>query len=225
MAKKQKHGEALENYLAKLERQTEQKPGESLMQYYRRLAKAADQRLVRLEGYAHEEHYKNILEWSYAKAQDAIKHWSGEGAMRFNTAPPDTPRELKSKIEDIKQFLQSATSTKQGITEVYKKRADAFNEKFDTDFTWQDIANFYERKLNDKFNMDYGSETKFKAIGAIKAADPFEIKKAMEEARVNHLKISDDDEVNAKAREFLSQYGKEVMDLFPEIKSAKEPRE
>lgn len=196
---------------------TAQRPGESMEHYYRRLAKAADQRLVRLEGYAHDEHFKNVTEWAYARAQKDISKWSGSGANRFNTAPPETPQQLQSKIEDIKTFLESATSTKQGIIDIYKRRADTFNETNGTSFTWHDLATFFERGGNELLDTQYGSETRFRAVGAIQKADPKKIREAIEEGSAKHLKLSDDDEVNARARKFIEENGADLLALFPEL--------
>lgn len=196
---------------------TAQRPGESMEHYYRRLAKAADQRLVRLEGYAHDEHFKNVTEWAYARAQKDISKWSGSGANRFNTAPPETAQQLQSKIEDIKTFLESATSTKQGIIDIYKRRADTFNKTNGTSFTWQDLATFFERGGNELLDTQYGSETRFRAVGAIQKADPQKIREAIEEGSAKHLKLSDDDEVNARARKFIEENGADLLALFPEL--------
>lgn len=196
---------------------TAQRPGESIEHYYRRLAKAADQRLVRLEGYAHDEHFKNVTEWAYARAQKDISKWSGSGANRFNTVPPETPQQLQSKIEDIKTFLESATSTKQGIIDIYKRRADTFNQTNGTSFTWQDLATFFERGGNELLDTQYGSETRFRAVGAIQKADPKKIREAIEEGSAKHLKLSDDDEVNARARKFIEENGADLLALFPEL--------
>lgn len=196
---------------------TAQRPGESIEHYYRRLAKAADQRLVRLEAYAHDEHFKNVTEWAYARAQKDISKWSGSGANRFNTAPPETPQQLQSKIEDIKTFLESATSTKQGIIDIYKRRADTFNQTNGTSFTWQDLATFFERGGNELLDTQYGSETRFRAVGAIQKADPKKIREAIEEGSANHLKLSDDDEVNARARKFIEENGADLLALLPEL--------
>lgn len=185
-----------------------QRVEETDLQYYRRLAKQADQRLVRLEGYQHERNFENVTQWAYARAQKDISKWSGPDARRFNTAPPmkevggkkviDEQR-LRSKIKDIKHFLESPTSTKKGIVQTYQKRVDTINEKFGTNFTWQQFAQFTESETFQKLNMKFGSLTIMKAIGAIHRA--FEgvkgsIKEKMEEINENHVKLSDDGEVN-----------------------------
>ena len=147
----------------------EQKPGESMEKYYRRLAKVADQRLVRLEDLADVPGYEGSSKWAYNRAMKDIQKWSGEKGTRFNTAPPADAGQLKAKINDIKAFINAQTSTKSGITKVYKKRADTYNKKYGTDFSWEDIANYYNKKLNEKFEKDADSDVINKAIAVIRS--------------------------------------------------------
>ena len=146
-----------------------------LLAKYRKLAKRADQRLVRLEGYRHDKGFKGITEYAYKTAMRDIQSYSGQGAKRFNTAPPpenpkgrDPNRALKEKIADIEKFLASPTSTKKGVIAVNKKRADALNNSSKlfgdepANFTWQEWANFWE-KVGNKFydnNIDYRAGAK-----------------------------------------------------------------
>ena len=143
---------------------TEQRDGESLESWYRRLAKTADQRLVRLESYQHDLYYKTATEWAYSKAQRDIKRWSGENASRFNTAPPEDPEKLIAKINDIRAFIDSPTSTKQGITNVYKKKADTVNENYQTNFTWEDLAKYYDSGIYKVLDALFGSKTALKIM-------------------------------------------------------------
>ena len=150
----------------------EQKPGESLEKYYRRLAKTADQRLVRLEKYSDEEWFKTAKQWAYARAMKDIKKWQkpGEKApkkMRFNTAPPKDPEDLLAKINDMKTFISAPTSTKSGITDVYKKRADTINKKFGTKFTWQQLAKYYSSGQAEVWDAKFGSKTALRTIAAL----------------------------------------------------------
>lgn len=135
---------------------------------YKTLAKTADQRLVRLENY-HENDAEmgRILEWSYARAQRDIRQWSGEDATRFNTKPPETIQQLLAKIEDIKTFLSSESSTKQGIKKIMQDRADTFNEKFGTSYSWDEVGKFFDSELYEKMDSAYGSRTVQKALGVI----------------------------------------------------------
>lgn len=140
---------------------------------YRKLAKRADQRLVRLEGYAHDKGFKGIKEFAYKVAMRDIASYSGKGAKRFNTKPPKDIRKLQNKIADIKKFLASPTSTKKGVIEVHKRRAEALNNSeklFGTgnkgNFTWQEWANFWEKVGNDYLdrNLDYRAGAKILAM-------------------------------------------------------------
>ena len=126
-------------------RKTRDKAYDALVKEYRKLAKRADQRLVRLEALSNHEGFKNVKSWAYRKAMRNVKYWGGEGAERFNTKPPNNMNLLKAKIRDIQEFLQSATSMKKGILEVYKKRSDTINKKYGTDFTWEDLAGYFDR--------------------------------------------------------------------------------
>ena len=145
----------------------EQKPGESYEQYYKRLAKVADQRLVRLEKLGEQAGYENAWKWAYKNAQKDIEKWGGN--KRFNTAPPTDNRMLKAKINDIKSFLGSPTSTKKGITNIYKKRAKTWNDKYKTDISWEDLAKYYSRGINKKLERDMNSDVVNKAIAVIRS--------------------------------------------------------
>lgn len=148
-----------------------QKPGETLEKYYRRLAKTADQRLVRLEKYEQQTYFKTATKWAYAKAVRDIKKWMPKDAKvteyRFNIKPPDKTEDLLAKINDIKTFLESPTSTKKGITEVYKKRADTVNKKYGTNFTWQQLAKYYDSGMAEVWDAKFGSDTALRTIGQL----------------------------------------------------------
>lgn len=187
---------------------TAQKPGESIEHYYRRLAKAADQRLVRLERLAEQEYYQGASKWAYNRAQKDIQRW-GSGS-RFNTAPPDNTNSLKAKINDIKAFLEAPTSTKSGITDVYQRRADTINKTYGTNLSWEDIAEFYGREKNVALDAKYGSKQVAMAIGVIqnelksgktikdlqsdarKRAEPYEFTYKTKKGEVLHDFILDD---------------------------------
>ena len=184
---------------------------EDLLKDYRSLAKKADQRLVRIEKYSEQEHYKGMKTYAYARAQKDIQAWSGGAATRFNTAPPKNVQQLQAKINDIKEFLAMPTSTKSGVTSIYKKRADTINKKYGTKFKWQDLANFFESDLFKKLDSKYGSDTLIISIGVIKDLDlsPKEI----EEVIKSNIKVSDDEVVDEITKALLKQ-GLTSKDLF-----------
>lgn len=164
----------------------EQKPGESIEAYYRRIAKVADQRLVRLERLADVPGYGNATQWAYRRAMSDIETWSGEGAKRFNTKAPSNLNALRAKINDIKSFLGSESSTKSGITETYKNRADTINRKYGTSFQVDDLAKVFSNGLMKKLEAKgFSSKTILKAIGYIQdnATDKDALKMMQSEAR------------------------------------------
>lgn len=174
---------------------------DELLREYKQLAKRADQRLVRLEKYSNDPHYKGITSYAYARAMRDIKSWSGQDANRFNTKAPDNKQQLQAKLADIKQFLNAPTSTKAGVTSIYKQRAKTTNERYGTNFTWQELANFYESSLAEKLDSQYGSKTMTKALGAIRRIS--NTPNAIEKVLNDHLKLSDDEIVADMAKDIL----------------------
>ena len=179
-----------------------QKPNETLEHYYRRLAKTADQRLVRLEKLSKEKYFEPATDWAYSSAMRDIKTWNGQTAKRFNTAPPVSEEKLIAKINDIKKFLDSSTSTKTGITNAYIKKANTFNEKYGTDFTWDQVAKYFDRKTADRFAAKFGSKTALKVIGRIQDKMN-ETGKSIDEISYKDIKTSDPDYIELKVKEAL----------------------
>lgn len=147
-----------------------QRPGETIEAYYRRIAKVADQRLLRLERLADKEGYGNADKWAYKRAMMDIDRWSPDSKKkRFNTKPPADKRSLQAKINDIKQFLGSESSTKQGLRNIYEKRLKSLNENNSTNFNLDDLMDLFDSALWKKMdNKDYSSDQIVKAIGYIK---------------------------------------------------------
>lgn len=192
-----------------------------LLKDYRKLAKRADQRLKRLEDLSGQKHYKSVLKYAYARAQKDIEAWSGKGATRFNTKPPANTRALQAKINDINEFLNSVTSTKSGITQIYKKRADTLNKnnkKSGFNFKWDDLANYYESSLYKKLDKEYGSKTQLAVLNALKKAwdDSKKIKQIVDANK----KLSDDEVTDEIAKKLLSQ-GIKFSDIYKNKKNIK----
>ncbi len=188
-----------------------QRAGESDLAYFKALAKQADQRLVRLERYAGDKNYKNILSYAYEAAMYDIRALTGDpDATRFNRVPAKTKsgavnqQNLRAKINAVKRFLESPTSTKQGITKVYKQRADTINKRYGTDLTWQEMANYYSSSMAEKIENEYkASKSIVRALGALRRIgdDPETIRKAIE----GDIKIANDAVVDEIARTLLEQ--------------------
>ena len=186
---------------------------------YRKLAKRADQRLVRLERYAQESGYHGILQFAYKKAMRNIRSWSGDKANRFNTKPPSNTNQLKAKIADIKNFLESATSTlkptkqNEGVLAVYERRAKTINEKYGTDFTWETMAKFFDSGINKKLDTQLDSDTKMETIAVIQQnAD--QIRKKVKENEDIHITV-EDPVLEFEVNKILEDYGlKDISELF-----------
>lgn len=151
---------------------TQIKEGETDLEYYHRIAKAADQRMRELEKLSNEEGYKSILDYSYRLAQrDAVIFGGNPNKPRFDIKPPENRNLFNEKINDMIRFLQSPTSSKKGIEEVYEKRVSTINKDYGTDFTWQDLKSFMDSGAFDKFTGDayFSSKTVFKAVGLIQS--------------------------------------------------------
>lgn len=152
----------------------EQRPGETLNELYTRLAKVSDQRLLRLEELSKQEGFKTAKEWAYRRAVKDISKYREVGPgekPRFNTKPPENDAAMKAKIRDMQTFLSSPTSTKAGIVSVYKKRADTINEKYGTSWTWEDVAKYFLKAQNEKYDKIASSNVILVAIGKIQAAE------------------------------------------------------
>lgn len=164
-----------------------------LVKEYRKLAKRADQRLVRLEALSRQSKYENVLKYGYAVAAKNIESYGRpKDRPRFNTKPPKNPNTLQAKINDIKHFLESVSSTKKGIVSVYEKRANTLNKnmglKGDDKFTWQELADFFQSKSYEKLASSFGSKTVFDTIGKIKE-NLSEIAKAIKDNK--KIKVAD----------------------------------
>ena len=174
----------------------DQKPDETMVQYYRRLAKTADQRMVRLEKASEEKYFKVATEWAYAKATRDILKWIPPGdnkstKLRFNTKSPEG-EDLIAKINDIKSFLSSPTSSKQGIINVYKKRADTVNKKYGTNFTWKQLAKYYDSGQAELWDAKFGSKTALMTIASLQK-NKKELVKAIKEADRKDIRIDSKD--------------------------------
>lgn len=183
-----------------------------LVRVYRTLAKSADQRLVRLEQYSNQENFKTAIKWAYARARRDIKAWSGHDATRFNTKPPKSESAIRSKIEDIKTFLKAPSSTKKGIIEIYKQKADTFNDHHGTHFTWEQIGKFFMSDFAKNMTDDYDSTVTAKVLVTLRKNE-----KAIRD------KIEEQDQIDIKAPdsmtkelvfESLSKYGDDVLEAM-----------
>lgn len=186
-----------------------------LVKEYRKLAKRADQRLVRLEVLSKSSKYENVLKYAYRLAVKNIESYgSVKNKPRFNTKPPENSNTLQAKINDIKHFLDSISSTKKGIVSVYEKRAEILNKKMelkeDDKFTWQELADFFQSKSYEKLAASFGSKTVFDTIGQIKKNLP-EIAKAIKDNQ--KIKVADW-KVNETINKMIAEHNLRLEDFW-----------
>lgn len=193
-----------------------------LLKEYRKLAKRADQRLVRIEAAAHEKQYENIKSWAYKNAMRDIWVYSGKGAKRFNTKPPETLGALQRKINDINNFLNMKSSTIKGTREVMKKRVDTINRENGTDFTLNDWKKLTDSGVLDQLKTNYGSQVSIETIATIKK-DKKQLELAMQEAKDRGIDIKDTDAmeeleydwiVQDVISDLLEEHGIGIIDLM-----------
>lgn len=150
------------------------KEGETDEQYYKRLAKVVDQRLVRIEalsglrGGAPVPGYDYAYKYAYRKALEALP----TDQIRFNaTIPKPGTFEWRERVNAMRNFIMSPSSTKSGIKKTFINKAKTINSRYGTNFTGEELADFFSRGDWDKLYKDYGSDTIFIAIGKIQQLD------------------------------------------------------
>ena len=178
---------------------------------YRKLARASDKRLREIEKLSQQEEYQNMKEFAYKRAMADIKSWSGDKATRFNTKPPVRESEMYDKIMDMKSFLKAPSSSAAGIESSYAKSAATLNEKYGTDFTWQDMATFFESRFFQKTEREYDSKQIVKAIGVMQN-DPEKFRQIIKESRSKDINVEDYIDIKDKVlaetvNDLIDQYG------------------
>ena len=133
---------------------------------YHKLAKAADRKLRQLETLTKEQGFKDATKWAYQRAMADIEHRWGEGEKRFDKRLPKDWKmtSMIAAINEAKAFLEMPTSSKTGITSIYKRRAETLNQKYGTNFTWQQLGKLFENGTFDELLHKMTSDQVFKQI-------------------------------------------------------------
>lgn len=193
--------------------------------FYKSIAKAADQRLIELERLSKKEGYKEVTQWAYRQAQRDIKEMFGEDAKRFNRKIPDNLNTIYKDINRVLNFLESPSSSKKGIDEVYNKRANTIKDRYGVDVTWSNVGDLFSSALYEKVSKKYGSKTALVAIGVIQANDK-KIKRYLGKKPIS-IHIAEDDlpantaastsVVEETANKFLRYYKTDVKSLLKKL--------
>lgn len=116
---------------------------EELMRDYKRLAKSADARLRKLEKNETRKGFEAITKYAYARAMKDIGR--GEGG-RFDVSMRNkTYNEILGAMNDVRKFYRSESSTITGVRNIYIRNAEKFNQKYNTSFTWQQLAQLFNK--------------------------------------------------------------------------------
>lgn len=151
---------------AKMENMTSEQ--KALFEQYHKLAKKADRRMRDLEKLADTtEGFKSAVKWAYKRAARDIESMFGSNEKpRFDRMLPDMNKiQIISAINSVKTFLDSPSSTKRGIINIYKKRVATINKWFKTSFTWSTFAEFALSDSFDTLDKKYGSSTLMVSAG------------------------------------------------------------
>lgn len=192
-----------------------------LLSVYRRVAKAADQRLVRLEELSTHKDFKQVKQWAYKNAiTDAMEWGANVNKPRFNIKPPKSKTSIRAKIQDMLNFMEKPTSTRAGIVDVYQRKADTLNEKYKDyglNLNWSDVGTFFESTLYKKLSKKYSSGTVIKAIATMKQNEK-ELLKDFSDHKASHIKTEDNDMIIDDAiKRMTSYYKNDVKKLLGQI--------
>ena len=154
-----------EDYNLKVYKMPEMSEKSDMISYLNKINKIADRRLRNLEVYRHDAGYKDIDKYAYAKAMRNIKAIGGNKRFSIKAHESMTKQEIQKRINYTLEFLNSPSSTKTGITKVYKKRVATLNAKYGTNYTWQQLAQLFESGVFDVLIEKFASESTFRSIG------------------------------------------------------------
>lgn len=194
---------------------------EKLIEQYKKIAGLADKRLERIEKLSGRRGYENVTEYAYRGAMRDIEYWRGSGWTRFGRGKGAyenlTNRQIRAKIEDMRQFINKTTAAPSRITDMYIRRAETLNTmlglKGSEALTWQQWADWFE---GDAFaaiqRLIRGSDTQIDVVGQF-LRQAKEIKKAAEINDYTHIKIGPD-MVQDAVQEILREQGAEIGSFY-----------
>ena len=177
-----------------------------LLQEYRQLRDRANQRLRELEKLAKDPDYQNILGYAYRTAARDVKELGLGDMTKVRYRTPTNTNKLESAIKRVTNFLENTTtSTKTGIDSFYLKNTQTLNEKFGTNFTWQEMKNYLDSINWDDKKKEYGSG---RVIAAIKTLRDNNITaEDIKNANQNYKNITDTDSVESDWTERIINAG------------------
>lgn len=188
---------------------------EELLRDYKRLAKQADARLRRLEKAENRKGFEAITKYAYARAMKDIGR--GEGGRFDVKLDNKTYNEILGRMNDVRRFYRSESSTITGVKEIYMRRAEKFNADNHTNYTWQQLAQLFNKdtglfaKVTNK-DSELGSPRILRAIAMMRNN-----KEAVLKAIDKHAKaevIEADKPAQQTMDMIISKYPNDVKELL-----------
>ncbi len=174
------------------------------------LAKA-NMMLLNLETLSKQEGFEGVDDFAYRVALKNIRNIRGEEYKRFNL--PKNIHQLEKTKRALETFLGSTTSTKKGIVSVYEQNAKTLNEKFGSNFSWQQMGAFLKAAGFEDLKKEFDSETAIIMLKEMVNTASL-TKEAFVEKLQNH-QIKELDEVDSDTLAEWTDANVEWDDMFP----------
>ena len=180
---------------------------------FKKLAKRADERLRQIrDNYSKRKGFENMINWVYKKAMRDIKHWSGNDATTFNQgASKLSLNQLRAKKHDVEEFLNAPTSKISSTVDLYQRRADTLNERYGTNFSWEELGTVFEDKENNDFYQK-GGISYVEAVGYMKDNEEALLQSLEDNSRL--VIKTGSRKANQMARDLISEYGLDFTKLY-----------
>lgn len=183
---------------------------------YQKLTRRANDRLREIEKRSTTDGLEPMTQYAYKRAVHDLK-----GAERFSSKERIENLNYNAvvkRLNDMRRFLKSESSTTRGVKNIYARNAAAFNKKYKTTFTSSELAKFFDKDtgLYEKIknaHPDWGSDTIMKAIAQIKLNKEKVLAK-IEEENKKHLDIEAPDVVNEVVDTIISEFDTDVQEML-----------
>ena len=192
---------------------------DALTREYQKLARKADDHLRSLEALAGQENYKSVLNWSYKRAIRDVRSWGGTNRFGKGKGAISglTDEQVRSKMADMKTFLESSTSSKRKITGVYRQRAETLNKELGLTgkdkIRWQEWASFWNSDAYKEMKKYFdGSDTLVSVLAQFRT-QKYEILQAIKDNDFRHISI-EPEMVKEGAVDFLQNNGIDILSMF-----------
>ena len=189
---------------------------EDLLSEYKLLAGRANKRLERLEksGFTTGSAYKSAMRSTHGIRKAAgVKIPRGSG-RRFTTAKPTSVKELRSRINAVKQFLADETSTPGGVKKVGARIGGTLKNKYGLDLSPEQIKSTFEGALWSKLNNRFGSGTAVKIIAELQKSGG-SVKDALKQLKDQNIYLSTSEQKSLAATISNYKRANKIGYLFP----------